>query len=62
MDWRAPVDKDEPTAKQRPADLVGISSAEDLLLRRAARDPEELERAVRARAYTERLKSEGHRL
>ncbi len=57
------MDKKQPTAKHsRPAELVGISSAEDLLLRRAARNPEELERAVRARAYTERLRSEGHRV
>ncbi len=64
MDWRRPIDQQQPVARAAERQTTrgeSWTSAADVL-RRAGRDPEMLERAVEARAYTERLRNQGHRI
>lgn len=64
MDWRKPIDQQGPFARiteRQAARTESWSSAVDVL-RRAGRDPEMLEHAVAARAYTERLRIQGLRV
>jgi hypothetical protein len=59
MDWRRPIEQQKPATRstQRRGRTI---AADDL--RRAGRDPDMLEFAIQARAYTERLRREGRKL
>lgn len=63
MDWRRPIEQQKPVAAQdapRPRRNGGATRADDL--RRAGTDPELLELALQAHAFTEQLRREGRKL
>lgn len=64
MDWRRPIDQQDPVA-QRPRALTqrcAFDLADSAEYRQAGGDPRLLEFAVQALALRERLRREGHKL
>lgn len=63
MDWRRPIEQQKPVAAttQHDGSTRRRRGADDDL-RRVSRDPDMLEHALQARAYTERLRREGRLL
>jgi hypothetical protein len=62
MDWRRPIEQQKPVAEHAVTAMRRRErmAADDI--RRAGSDPQMLELAVQARAYTERLRREGRKL
>jgi hypothetical protein len=67
MDWRRPIEQQKPVAPATPQSAQGSQAQNDRWLdsdeyRRATRNPDLIEHAIQARAYTERLRREARGL